>query len=451
VAEAGARDLALDLLERVERGAFASRLLEAHLSQVAADRRPLVTELVYGVVRRRGSLEALLAPLMRPEGTRRWPLRARLALWLGAYQLVYLERIPAPAAVDAAVGQVWRAAGPALAGVVNGVLRRLAREGPPPPPAGDGVAALAARGSHPPWLVARWRARYGPEGAAALMAFHNEVPPLTLRVVGGARGAQGLAQALRDAGYAPARGAYLDEVLSLRGAVPADLPALSQGEAVVQDEGAALAGLLLGVEPGERVVDACAGMGTKTVDLLERVGSTGRVWAVDRMAKKLGRLGQRVADRPEAARLTLCPGDARRLPALIGTEVDRVLLDAPCSGLGAARRRPEVRWRRRPEEFRELSELQFALLQAAVAGVRPGGRVLYTTCTLEPEETDGVVDRLLALGGARPEPWGDRLPAPLRALEDPPGRLRLWGPRTGTDGFFYALLRRRGDAPARGE
>jgi 16S rRNA (cytosine967-C5)-methyltransferase len=439
----GVRDVAVAALRRTEHGAFAGRVLEHALAGRPRAERALATELVYGTLRRWGSLTAMLRPFLRGPGTERWPDEARLALYVGAYQLVYLDRVPPALAVDSAVRQATRAAGGALGGVVNGVLRRLARDGPAPPPDAEDAAALAAAGSHPAWLARRWRQRYGTAEARRLMAFHNQAPPLSVRARSGAAAARAAAR-LWAAGVVAARGAYLDRVLHLAGAAAGDDLDRLAGEVLVpQDEAAALAGALLGATDGDRVVDACAGLGTKTTDLAARVGPTGDVLAVDAAERKLGPLRRAVAAAGDGvAPVRTEVADARDLARLTGGAADRVLLDAPCSGLGALRRRPEIRWRRAENEFAALSSLQRELLAAALRAVRPGGEVLYVTCSLEPEETDEVVERVVKDGEAQFAPFGDRLPPSLRGLELRPGRVALFGPDTGTDGFFYALLRR---------
>lgn len=444
-AEHHARDLALHALARVEGGAYISRVLDSTLGVASRLDRALATELTYGVVRRLGSLTAILRPFLRGPGMKRWPNLTRLALLLAAYQIVYLDRMAPGPAVASAVDQARESGGAALAAVVNAVLRRLVREGPPPPPIGDDPASLAAALSHPKWLAERWLARYGAHGARALMAFDNEAPPLSVRVVGGKE----MADEALSLWQGLARGAYLPTVVHVRQASwPNDLDPVRSGQWVVQDEGAALSGALLAPQPGERIVDACAGLGTKTSDLAERVGPNGEVVAVDRMDKKLGVLSRTLGRMTATGRLApvrTVAGDATALPRLVGELWDRVLVDAPCSGLGALRRRPEIRWRRSPEVFTTLADVQRRLLLAALSTVRPKGEVLYATCSLEPEETDDVVDAALASGVAEPRPFEDRLPKALRAFEYAPGRLRLSGPETGTDGFFYALCVRRGD------
>lgn len=462
-----ARGVALACLERVERGAPAALALERALAEaeLAGRDRALVTELVYGTVRMRLTLTYALTRYLR-RAPQRLPRGVRLALELGLYQIFFLQRVPAHAAVSETVALVREVGQEHLTGLVNAVLRRAVREGIPPWP-DDPVEGRSVRFSHPAWLVARWLTQYGTADAEALLAYDNTPPPLTVRVARETTRDAALA-AFRAAGLTAEATSYASRGVRLHGAgEPTALPLFADGQLTVQDEASMLATDLLGARPGETVVDACAGLGTKTWALAEAVaavGAAGQVWAVDVRGARIARLyeeGRRrgipvaapqvearagVGERPVVIAQV---GDARELPDLLGTRdvrPARVLLDAPCTGLGVLRRRPELRWRRTPEDAERLHPLQVALLKAAVAAVEPGGEVLYVTCTTEVQENEGVVaDALRDLGDrAERRVMTERVPPALRdGLSADGSMLRLFGPRTETDSFFYALIGRR--------
>jgi 16S rRNA (cytosine967-C5)-methyltransferase len=445
VAVAPARVLAFDVLERVETtDAFADRLLETRGRRAGLEPRDraLATEIVLGTLRWRRWLDWHLGrashrPLADLDA---W---ARTLLRLTAYQLAFLGRVPAWAAVHDAVELAKRHRPPWAAAYVNGVLRALARmlRPWPEPAADDPVEALALRTSQPTWLVEGWWRRYGPAEAEALARAMNETPPVVLRVnTLRATPAEAVA-ALEHAGARarPARLApealVLEEAGDLR-----ELAPLRQGLVTVQDEAAILVGHALGPEPGETVADVCAAPGTKTTHLAALMRNRGRVVAADPHPGRLAllreactRLGATIVE-PRAA-------DVGALAAACGPAFDRVLVDAPCSNLGVLRRNPEGKWRRRREDLARLAVAQGAILEAAARLVRPGGILLYATCSLEPEENEAVVAGLRGRHPAfRPDPLPATVPAACRTGPDV---LRTLPHRHGSDGFTAHRLRRR--------
>jgi len=449
-----ARSVAMTVLLRVERGAYAGPVLDRALAALGRrDDRALCTELVYGSLRWRGELDHVLAGYLRLP-LARLPDAAKIALRLGAYQVLHLRRVPAHAAVSESVRLVRAAGLGALTGVVNGVLRRIVRDGVPPFPA-DPVAAAAARTSHPAWLVAAWRAQYGEARARALLDYDNEPPAVAVRVrpeVGRDR----LLGRWQEAGVAAEPTALSPHGLRLAGgqAVSA-LPGYDEAAFVVQDEAAMLAVEWLADGPGGRVVDACAGRGAKTLGLLDAVGPDGSVLAVDLHAAKLQALAREATRRGHRVHgpdgtpasgpgLQWVAADARRLPDLVGPDgAARILLDAPCTGLGVLRRRPELRWRRSAGDAQALSALQGELLDAALASLAVGGEVLYVTCSTDPLEDEGVVASALARHPRMaPAPVAPALPDAPGVDRGADGSVRLFGPETGTDSFFFARLRR---------
>ena len=446
---ATARRIAFEILQRVERtNAYANLLLDARLARarLSPPDRALVTHLVYGVLRWRGKLDWILAqvtdrPLAAVES------QVRDLLRLGVYQLCCLDRIPAFAAVDESV-TLTRAVGAARsAAFVNAVLRAVARRTPfpEPSPAADPVGYWSSAGSHPAWLVERWIKRFAPDEAGRLMAANNQIPPITVVANWVRVSPESLDRALRAAVRDVTPGRLVPGVFSVASAgSPADLPGFAEGHFIPMDEAGVLPVLALDLAPGQRVLDVCAGGGGKTALIAARVGPTGTVLAVDasdravrRLSEAAARLGLTVV-RPELR-------DARELGAARPGAFPRVLLDAPCTGLGTLRRRPEIKWRRRPADIARAAALQAELLAGVAGAVAPGGLLVYSTCSLEPEETEAVVGGFLA---AHPEfrPAGPLAAGPggaLAALTDPrTGFVRSVPHIHGTDGFFIARLAR---------
>ena len=461
---AAARRVALDVVLRVERArAFAGPALDAALDRAAlASRdRSLATEIAYGVLRWRGRLDWIIGQAAgRPAGRIALPLLC--VLRIGAYQLLFLERVPAYAAVDEAARQARERGGSKAAGFVNGVLRHIARTGgevPYPDPDRDPAAYLAAWGSLPGWLAERWVARLGLPEAAVLAQACNAAPPITY--VGNALKAapEEVRRALEDDLGPVQPGAWAPGTFRVvAGGPPREVRALRAGIAFVMDEAAVLPVYLLDLAPGRRLLDACAGGGGKAAVAAGLLRGRGLIVALEPQPRALRRLlearGRLGLDCVRPVR-----GDARQagaflrsggggvdavLPAAVTASggVDAVLVDAPCTGLGTLRRHPEIKWRTTPGDVGRLAALQGAILKGVASCVRSGGVLVYATCTTEPEENEGVVETFLA---THPEfgleDAGPHLPGPAAALAAK-GYLRTWPHHHGIDGFFAARLRR---------
>jgi len=440
-----ARRIALDILGRVEAtDAYANVLLDARLrgSGLPQLDRALVTELVYGVLRWRGMLDWRLAPVLdRPLAA--VDATVRQLLRLGTYQLACLTRIPDFAAVDETVSLAREVGAGRASGYVNAVLRRVAGEPTrsAPDAAEDPLAYWTGPGSHPAWLAERWLRRLGREEAAALMSANNHVPPLIVVVNRLKADAGEVERMLRKAVPEVAPGRRVAGTFACRGAgSPRDLPGFAQGLFLPMDEAGALPVLALDLAPGQHVLDACAGGGGKSALIAASVGPTGQVLALDRSPRAIRRLSEATA-RLGLASVHATLYDACEAGGAWAGRFPRVLLDAPCSGLGTLRRRPEIKWRRRPEDLPRAAALQTALLAGVADAVSPGGLLVYSTCSLEPEETDEVIDAFLS----RHTAFALEAPGPdLQAFADPVrrGTLRAWPHRHDTDGFFVARLRR---------
>ncbi|MDQ7857504.1 MAG: 16S rRNA (cytosine(967)-C(5))-methyltransferase RsmB [Armatimonadota bacterium] len=443
-----AREAAFAVLARAEAAdAFVSVLLFHTLerSRLASADRALATAIVFGVLRHRARLDHALAPLLaRPLGD--LPAAIRTILRMGAAQLLVLERIPAAVAVSASVELARRHGHAGTARLVNAVLRRLAAEGPPAPPdrATDPLGFLAVQHSHPRWLLARWAARWGAGEAEALVAANNRPAPSTLRVNTLRASRDEVLAALRARGVEACAG-RLPESVRVTGSLTDRLPVIDDGLAVVQDEAAMLVARAVAPPPGGVVIDACAAPGGKATHLAALMDDRGRLFVCDAHPRKLQALAHRAAALGVSC-LEAHHLDARELGARWPDAADAVLVDAPCSGLGTVRRRPEIRWRAEEADLARHAAGQAAILAGAAGAVRPGGVLVYSVCSLEPEEGPEVVDAFLA---AHPAFTRDPLPQGCpRDLDgssitgDRPGEAWLLPHRHDTDGFYLARLRR---------
>ena len=434
--------MAHEVLVRVETtDAFADVLLGHRLAgtRLGAADRALVTRIVYGTLAWQGRLDHHLRGLVRTPLADLDP-DVRAALRLGLYQLLFLDRVPAYAAVDASVS-LARSGGRGAAGLVNAVLRRAAAAGAtglPLPDFADTIERLAVEWSHPRWLVERWTAEIGPEELPALLSANNvrgasAVRANTLRVT-----RDDLLAELSRAGVnaVPSRWSR-DGAIVRRGAAGLrDLSAWRDGRLAFQGETSQLVTDLLGLRPGDRVLDACAAPGGKAMHAAAVLEGRGSVVALDsrpggarRIVLEAARLG--------AGSVRAVVGDARRPP--FGGRFDAVLVDAPCSGLGTLGRHPELRWRRRPEDIPRLAALQREILGGVAPVVRPGGMLVYAVCTLTCEENEGVLEWFRrAHPGFALEHAGTLLPPELVTSA---GTLRTLPHRHGLDGFFAARFR----------
>lgn len=440
-----ARTLALDVLMRVEEaGVHADVELAGALAASRLDvrDRALASRLVYGTLAWQGRLDWQLARLTNRDPATFHP-RVRMVLRLGLHQVTLLDRVPPHAAVATSVDLAKRAA-PAAGGLVNAVLRRAVREQktlPLPDPARDPVEYLAIAYSHPRWLVERWQRRFGAD-VSALLAADNEAAPTVLRARPGERDA--LLARLGAAGVRCEPGRFAPDAIRVDAADPHALAGWSEGAFSVQGEASQLVTCLLAPEPGMRLLDACAAPGGKSAHAAELMRGRGTVVAVGHrrrgaatIARNARRLGLDVV-----APLVLDARTADR--AFPPASFDRILVDAPCSGLGTLRAHPEIRWRRTSADLVRLAREQRRLLDAVTPLVRSGGVIVYSTCTLSDEENAGVVDPWL---GAHPElrrePAAEWLPPAARSLVDETGALLSLPHRDGLDGFFAVRVRRR--------
>lgn len=433
---------AFQILRKVEAaGAFASTLLEKRAAKLRDPREAgLLTELVQGVLRHRAPLDHAIAAAATRPVTEIDP-EALTALRIGAYSLLYLDRVPDFAAVDTSVALVKETRAAKAAGFVNGVLRTVARRGaqllPPAPWSGD-VPGLALFRSHPLWWTQRIVDRYGWDRADALLAANNQ-PAAT--VLAGAGDPAALAGALAAEGVDVTACRFVPSALRVVSGVPQRTEVFKDGAFWIQDEASQLAVSLFGSTVGPRVLDACAAPGGKTLGLASRSQPGGLVVAADRHSKRLLRLVQNV-ERIRAGAVVTLAADMSK-PAPFSCAFDDVLVDAPCSGTGTLRRHPEIRWRLTPGDLGVTTDRQRRILGAAAAFVRPGGRLVYSVCSIEPEEGEQLIEEFLArdTGFTRADPR-PALTEAARELVGDDLAVRTGPLDDGMDGFYAVLLTR---------
>lgn len=430
-----ARAIAFDILVRVEsEGAYASDLLHAELAasnpsrpgNIKPEDAALATEITLGVLRWRRLLDFLLAPQLK-KPVDRLDLPVAIALRIGLYQLQFLQRIPARAAVNESVELVKRAKKSSAAALINAVLRRAATDAQrssAAPASGkqSNASAPAARAaadsafdkrlaslspadrlatlhSHPTWLVERWLVSFGEERTLALLDANNRAPRLSCALHDPDHRDEILA-GLRNAGLRVESGALLTNAFAAGGGSVTNTQPFRDGAISIQDEASQTVPLLLDTRVGDRVLDLCAAPGGKTPPLARAAGPKGLVIAADRHAHRL-RAMRAQFERLHLDKIEIVELDAEK-PLPFTHKFDRILVDAPCSGTGTLARHPEIRWRVRPEQLAEFHRLQVAILRSALDALAPSGRLVYSTCSLEPEENESVIAE--GLGSSLPPP-----------------------------------------------
>ena len=418
-----ARLAAFKILKQVETGAFSSILLAAEEPHLQPADRALCHELVLGVLRRQLTLDKILEHFSK-RAIESLDQGVRIALRLGLYQLRYLSRIPASAAVNESVSLVRAARLSSATAFVNAVLRRAIREAEydPVAEASDSVERIAIETSHPVWLIDRWVTALGVDEAESFANANNMMPPTAFRVVGN-RANQ--AEILSKLGAAVESSKIVDGAWRVTGAASLLRELSAAGEIYLQDEASQLVAHELKVKPGERVLDLCAAPGGKTTLMADGSNDSAFIVAADRSGTRLATVVNTMQLHGLRSIRPVILDAVERLPFAPGS-FDKVLVDAPCSGTGTLRRNPEIRWRLTPVDIVKLAEQQKQILRQAVEMVKPDGRLVYSTCSVEREENEEVIEEVLA----RDERF--------QLLKT----TRTWPQREGSDGFFIAIFQR---------
>ncbi len=441
---ANPRKAALELLCRIEtEGTYSNLGLNDALASkqyTPADRR-LLTRLVYGVLENRLYIDAVIRKYSKtvPEKMKPWVLNAlRIAL----YQIGWMDRIPAAAAINESVKLVKLRHG-ALSGFANGVLRTALRQGVALPEMDhESPEGLSLLYSHPVWLVERWVNQFGMERTESILKANNTPSVLTLRTnrLKGSR--ENLMKILINQGIRADKSPLLDDALlvsELGDCELPDIPAFQQGYFTVQDISSMLVAKAMAPLAGERILDLCAAPGGKTTHIAEIMGDKGEIIAQDIHAHKV-KLIEENALRLGITTIQPVQGNALEFNEEWQDGFDHVLLDAPCSGTGIIRKKPEIRYNRKPEDIKALSELQFSLLEQAKAYVKNHGQLIYSTCTMEYEENEGVLQRFIS---ENPDfnliDVNENIPETLRSSSP---TIRIFPSDNGLDGFFIAVMKK---------
>lgn len=441
------RQLAFIALKDIHRrGAYTDIALDRVLktAKLNSPNRGLLTEIVYGCVRRSRSLDALIDQLGKKSATQQ-PPELRIILHIGLYQLRYQERIPASAAVNTSVELAKANGFKGLTGFVNGMLRqysRLAATTEPLQLPQDPIKRLGIFHSFPDWIIQMWVEQLGIEETEQLCQWFNQTPTIDLRINPLQTSIEDVEAAMTSASVEVKRLPHLPQALRIIGSAGAigQLPGFNEGWWTVQDSSAQLVSYLLDPHAGDIVIDACAAPGGKTSHIAELMGDQGKIFACDKTASRLKKVKEN-AQRLQLKSIQICTGDSRNYPQFTNIG-DSVLLDAPCSGLGTLHRRPDIRWRSTPANIEELAILQGELLEQAATWLKPGGILVYATCTLHPQENEAVIQSFLA----RHAQWqiDPPLNSPLEIFATPEGWIKVWPLRYQMDGFFMVRLKRIG-------
>jgi 16S rRNA (cytosine967-C5)-methyltransferase len=440
-AKKSVRQLASDILFKVDtRKAYADILLDQALRSNRLDERDraLLTELTYGTLRWRGTIDSRLSENLTRTLDK---VDARLLnlLRLTCYQLIYLERIPVYAAVNEAVELAKAHGGRKTAGFVNGVLRSFLRMRPQADQSHGN--SLPVQYSHPEWLVERWVDEFGLDVAPALMRANNERAPIVLRANALKISREELLDRFQSAGIEAAAAAFAPHGIVLRAGSVETLPGFAEGLFQVQGEASQLVSHLLSPRPGERILDACAAPGGKSTQLAELMRDDGQIVAIDTSERGIGKIRQNIQRLGLKSVRPICADATDQLPELGKARYDRILVDAPCSGLGTLRAHPEIKWHRDERDIQRLSLLQSKILVRVAPTLKPGGILVYSTCTLTRDENDSNIEGLLARGEFELQDAARYLPDQAKHMVR--GKYFQALPhRDNTDGFFAARLRK---------
>ena len=416
-------------------------LFANHSSPISALDRNLISELVYGVVRRKRTLNSLINQLATKKASQQ-PLKLRIILQLGLYQLRYLDKIPESAAVNTSVDLAKRNGMAKIAGVVNGILRSYLRKSE----AGEclvlpdnPIARLGVEYSFPDWIVTLFQDQFGKYKTQQLLHWFNQVPRLDLRVNQLKISTEQLQEKLALQGIETETIVDLPQGLKVMKSAGnlASLTEFQDGLFTIQDSSAQLVTQMLNPQPHETIVDACAAPGGKTSHIAELMGDTGKIIAIDCYSSRLKKIQQNI-DRLGLKSIEIQEGDSSELE-LPEQFADGVLVDVPCSGLGTMHKNPDIRWQKKPEQIAKLSELQLKILSNSAKWVKVGGRLVYATCTLNPAENEDIIKEFLL----RHPQWQLDIKS-NRSSEKfsitSKGTVKIYPPQNDMDGFFIAQL-----------
>jgi len=424
-----ARLAAFNILKQVETGAFSSILLASEELHLRAADKALCHELVLGVLRWQLRLDKILDHFSRRR-IESFDPPVRIALRLGLYQLRHLTRIPPSAAVNESVNLVRAARLGSASALVNAVLRRSTREPNFDPAAdvSDSLERIAIKTSHPVWLIDRWATAFGLDEAESFATSNNVMPPTAFRVVANRADQSVIVSRLTAAGATLESSVIVDGASRVSGATSLLRELTAAGAIYLQDEASQLVAHELDVKLGERVLDLCAAPGGKTTLIADRSGDSAFIVAADRSETRMATVLNTIRLHELKSIEPVILNAVDFLP-FTERSFDKVLVDVPCSGTGTLRRNPEIRWRLTPVDIEKLAAQQRHILRRAIEMVKPGGRLIYSTCSVEREENEEVIEEVIA--------HDERFQLVKTR--------RTWPQREGCDGFFISVFQRRQD------
>ncbi|WP_096189180.1 16S rRNA (cytosine(967)-C(5))-methyltransferase RsmB [Evansella halocellulosilytica] len=440
------REVALETLLKIEKNqAYSHLLLNDMITKSKLNKRdvPLLTEIVYGTIQRQKTLDFYLTPFSkRPlHKLEDW---VRILLRLTLYQFVFLERIPDHAAINEAVQIAKKRGHKGISGMVNGILRSVQREGlPNVDDVLDEIEKVAVKTSHPYWLIDRWTNQYGLEKTERMAASNLLHPTHSARVNVSRVTVDEVLHSLSEEGIEARKSDLLPESIIIQKGSLSHTQAFKHGWITIQDEGSMLVAHALGVQQDEHILDACAAPGGKTTHIAEMLDHTGEIHALDIHPHKVKLIMQQV-ERLEIKNVTAQSLDARKASDQFEVEsFDRILVDAPCSGLGVIQRKPDIKWTKKEEDIYQLAEIQKEILHSVWPLLKTNGTLVYSTCTVDQEENEENIRSFIhsCPNAHIDETLKDRLPVEVqRTMNENRGMIQLFPGDYGTDGFFISAL-----------
>jgi 16S rRNA (cytosine967-C5)-methyltransferase len=440
------REIALDILLSIEKNqAFSNLLLNKNIQKykLAGKDAGLLTEIVYGTIQRKITLDYYLQPFLKnPRKMQAW---VKVLLRLSLYQMVYLDRIPEHAVIYEAVEIAKKRGHKGISSMVNGVLRNVQRQGVPSLDAiKDPIEKLAVETSHPLWLVQRWTAQYGIDKTRQICEASLLPPKQTIRVNTSRFTLEEVIEKLAEEGIEVQRGILAPEALEVQKGNAAHTEAFRHGMFTVQDESSMLVAHAVGATDGDKVLDSCAAPGGKTTHIAEKLYHTGSVVSLDIHDHKVKLITEQV-ERLQLPNVTAIVMDSRQVNEHFEKEsFDKILVDAPCSGFGVMRRKPDLKYTKTEQDILQLARIQLQILEAVEPLLKKGGTLIYSTCTIDQEENKEVVEAFLE---NHPDFVPDdtlirRLPQ-LVSEKVKDGQIQLFPDDFQTDGFYIACLRKK--------
>lgn len=441
IKKSSARDTALEVLMQVDKAnAWSDGGLKRTIAKNKLDGRDaaLATRICYGVIQNKALLDYYITCYCTQKAEKLEPV-IRNILRIGGYQILFMDKIPHRAAVNEAVEMTRRHGRPKASGMVNAVLRKFVTNwlNMPELPNGTRASYLSVRYSHPEWLVRRLLDILGDEETEAYLRMNNEIVPTTIQTNLLKTTSEELAEELKRSGVQLSAHAWMPNCFEVSGTGDLEqLAAFKEGKFMVQDAAARLVAVIAAPQPTDRVLDVCAAPGGKSFALAIDMQDKGEILSCDIHPHKL-KLLEKSADRLGIHSVRVQQADGREHHAVWEKQADLVVADVPCSGLGIIRKKPDIRYKD-PKELAKLPKIQRAILENAATYVRPGGSLLYSTCTVLPEENEDVTEDFLA---RHPEFHLEHFSLPL-PIGPKNGHLTLWPQRFGTDGFYICFMRR---------